>query len=66
MAEILSDALKENHCKGLLRLIAGLTDGAGQPKSARILRLTDVEGKLLQSGGAPLRENCYVTDDSAL
>src|SRR5215475_5964145 len=55
MAEILSDALKENQCKGLLRLIAGLTDGAGRPKSARILRLTDVEGKLLQSGGAPVR-----------
>jgi len=28
MAEILSDALKESQCKILLRLIAGLTDGA--------------------------------------
>jgi hypothetical protein len=27
MAEILSDALKENQCEGLLRLIAGLTEG---------------------------------------
>jgi hypothetical protein len=46
MAEILSDALKENQYKGLLRLITGLTDGAGRPKSARILRLTDAKGKL--------------------
>jgi hypothetical protein len=50
MAEILSDALKENQCEGLLRLIAGLTDGAGRPKSAQILCLADVKGKLLQSG----------------
>jgi hypothetical protein len=50
MAEILSDALKENQCEGLLRLITGLTDGAGRPKSARILRLADVKGELLQSG----------------
>jgi len=50
MAEILSDALKENQCKGLLRLIAGLTDGAGRPKSARILCLADVKGKLLPGG----------------
>jgi hypothetical protein len=27
MAEILSDALKENQCEGLLRLIAGLVEG---------------------------------------
>jgi hypothetical protein len=50
MAEILSDALKENQCEGLLRLVAGLTDGAGRPKSARILRLADVKGKLLYRG----------------
>jgi hypothetical protein len=48
MAEILSCALKENQCKGLLRLIAGLTDGL--PKFARILRLADVKGKLLHGG----------------
>jgi hypothetical protein len=50
MAEILSRALKENQCKGLLRLIAGLTDGAGRPKFARILRLAYVKGKLLYGG----------------
>jgi hypothetical protein len=50
MAEILSDALKENQCKGLLMLIADPTDGAGRPKSARILRLADMKRKLLQSG----------------
>jgi len=47
MAEILSDALKENQCEGLLGLIAGLTDGAGRPKPAQILCLADVKGKLL-------------------
>jgi hypothetical protein len=48
MAEILSDALKENQCKVLLRLIAGLTDGAGRPKSARKLeeRRTNAEARL--------------------
>jgi hypothetical protein len=55
MAEILSDALKENQYKGLLRLITGLTDGAGRPKSARILRLADAKGKLLQCGAETFR-----------
>jgi len=32
MAEILSGALKDDHCKSLLRLIVSLTDGAGRPK----------------------------------
>jgi hypothetical protein len=33
MAEILSDALKENQCESLLRLIVGLTrDGPGVPR----------------------------------
>jgi hypothetical protein len=50
ISETLSDALKENQCKRLLRLIADLTDGAGRPKSTRILRLADVKGKLLQGG----------------
>jgi TRAP-type uncharacterized transport system substrate-binding protein len=50
MAEILSDALKKNQCKGLLRLIASLTNEAGRLKSARILGLADMKGKLLQSG----------------
>jgi hypothetical protein len=49
MAEILSDALKENQCKSLMRLIASLTDGAVRPKSARILCLANMKGKLLQS-----------------
>jgi len=49
ISETLPDALKENHCRRL-RLIADLTDGAGRPKSAQILRLADVRRTLLQTG----------------
>jgi len=55
MAEILPDALKENKCEGLLRLIAGLADGAGRPKSARILRLADVKGDRKKAGEMRVR-----------
>jgi len=50
MAEILPDALKENKCEGLLRLIAGLADGAGRPKSERIIRLADAKGDRKKAG----------------
>jgi hypothetical protein len=50
MAKVLSIALKEDQCKGLLRLVAGLTDGAGRTKSTQILRLADVRRTLLQTG----------------
>ena len=41
---------QKNRCESLLRLVADSTDGAGRPKSTRILRLANVQGKLLQSG----------------
>jgi hypothetical protein len=45
MSSILSDALIDDHCKGLLRLIVGLIDGVGLPKATRILRLANVKRK---------------------
>jgi hypothetical protein len=59
MAEILPDALKENKCEGLLRLIAGLADGAGRPKSARILRLADVKGDRKKAGEMRVRPRFF-------
>ena len=60
MGEILPDELKENKCEGLLRLIAGLADGAGRPKSARILRLADVKGDRKKAGEiAEILQNQY-------
>lgn len=52
LAKVFSDSLKENRCESLLRLGADLTDGAGRPKSTRILRLANVQGNLLQSCAA--------------
>jgi len=63
--EDLPEGLKENQCKGLLRHIAGLTDGAERPISARILRLADVKGKLLQSGALIEAPRGAITNNKA-